>query len=953
MSDDALIQEFLDESLESLTSLDEKIDALLQSDDLTTDVNMIFRPVHSIKGAASFFKLDGLTSMAHKLETVLDQLRQMKIEVSEGVIGQLNRGFYLLRNLVERGLGGDHGKSQEDEDFLGELDDLLEGKGGDPAKALAKLIQDFKDEHFDLEVFEEKIKGVFGLEADATDSDAEVGLPAPIKELLDLLQGHIESQDPASLPIIREKCETLKEESDEETLKHLNSFEEDFIALSESPVGIDEMMGGVLVDHLQEAGKAMSQGEDKEEADAEKEEEVTETAKVEKASPPSSAAPNVKESKSIRVNVKLLEEIMNLTSELVLKRNELNVHAGNLESSLVTKTTQEFSTVMTDLQSKVMKTRLQPVSTVFNPLPGVVREISRKLGKEVNLVLEGKDTELDRSVLEGVKDPLTHILRNSLDHGFEMPEEREKAGKTREGHLLVRAFHEGGQVVIEIRDDGRGVNVEKVSEIAIEKGILTEAQLEGMNENQKAELIFAAGFSTAEQVSEVSGRGVGMDVVRSNIVALGGSVELDSKWGRGTSLKLKIPLTLAIVPALIVGDEAQRFAISQANLEEMVLLKKEDVSRIEKVRGVEVFRLRGQILPLVRLSRILGGEDVELGIEDVNLVVLKAGSKQYALMVDQLFDIEEIVVKSIDDVLPKHPFISGATILGDGAIALIIDAILIAKMVGLDQHNAEADMPQETHLSIQEDRQVLLFEGEGRSCFGIPMENVERLEHTKTSRIDVMNHNWFLRYRGGVLPLVSSWKVIGAKEPSPLPPELHVIVFRVGSEEMGIVVDNIMDVISMEGAMVGDLHTAPHILGSAILQKRIVTVLNLAVIANSHWEIEEAKDKERVLMWEDSPEMAKRAMDLRDMGYTVTEVHSKAEMEEVIRNVDIDVILTESTMASEDEASLKEVLEGRYGKGNRVSVVSLDDEDSLWKSELESDELSDVIDDILQSKLTD
>jgi two-component system, chemotaxis family, sensor kinase CheA len=947
MSDDALIQEFLDESLESLTSLDEKIDALLHSQDLTADVNLIFRPVHSIKGAASFFKLEGLTSMAHKLETVLDQLRQMTMEVSEEVISQLNRGFYLLRSLVERGLGGDHGKSAEDEEFLSELDDLLAGKGGDPAVALGKLIEELKAENLKIEEFEEKVKSLFGLDAEVED-----GLPQSVQEILDLLQHHIETQDANDLPKIKDKYTALMEDADEEALKHLKSFEEDFIALSESPVGIDEMMGEVLIDHLKLAGSHLEDVTNEEpepEADSGQKEEAS------VATPSSSAggASPAKDSKSIRVNVQLLEDIMNLTSELVLKRNELNVHAGKLGNPLVTKTTQEFSTVMTDLQGKVMKTRLQPVATVFNPLPGVVREISRKLGKEVSLVLEGKTTELDRSVLEGIKDPLTHILRNSLDHGFEMPEEREAAGKSRAGRLLVKAYHEGGQVVIEIRDDGRGVNVEKVSQLAINKGILAEAQLASMTENQQAELIFAAGFSTAEKVSEVSGRGVGMDVVRSNIVALGGTVELDSKWGKGTCLKMKIPLTLAIVPALIVGDGVQRFAISQANLEAMVLLKREDLGLIENVRGVEVFHLRGEILPLVRLSRVLEKEDKKLGGEDVNVIVLKAGLKQYALMVDQLFDIEEIVVKSIDDVLPPHPFISGATILGDGAIALIIDSILVANMVGLDLNQGEAEVSEETHLSIQENRQVLLFQGENGDSYGIPMENVERLEHIKAESIDVMNRSWFLRYRGGVLPLVSSWKVIGSAEPSPLPPEVHVIVFRVGSEELGIAVDQIQDVVSMEGAMIGDLHTAPHILGSAILRDRIVTVLNLAMIANGLWEVGEGKEKERVLMWEQTPEMAEKASDLRDMGYDVTEVHSKEEMEEVVRNVDIDVILTESSMDSEEEASLQEMLKDKYGKEKRVSVVSLDDEDSLWKSELESDELSDVIDDILQSKLKD
>lgn len=644
--------------------------------------------------------------------------------------------------------------------------------------------------------------------------------------------------------------------------------------------------------------------------------------------------------------------MMNLMSQLVLKRNELNVHSSRINEPNLSKTIQEVSSVMTELQEKVMKTRLQPVSTVFNPLPGVVRELSRNLGKEVELTLEGRDTELDRSILEGVKDPLTHILRNSLDHGFEMPEEREAAGKSPTCQLLIRAFHEGGQVVIEIRDDGRGVNIDVVSRKAIEKGVFTPAQVEAMTDTQKAEIIFHPGLSTTDKVSQVSGRGVGMDVVKSNIINMGGQVELDSHWGRGTSLMLKIPLTLAIVPALIVGGGGHLYTLSQANLEEMVLLGHDELDQIETVQGIEVYRLRGQVLPVVRLNRILGIDRVD-DANGANIVVLKAGQKRFGLLVEKLHDIEEIVVKNLDDLLASHRFFSGATILGDGSIALIMDVLRLSQLMGMSPSNTDDGSLPNRESTLAENGQVLLFSTDGQNIYGIPMESVERLEHIDRDIVDRINDKWFLRYRGAVLPLISSWKVLGKSDPNPLPEEIHVVVFRMNNQESGIVVDHILDVVPLEGALVKDLNVEPHLLGSSILQKRVVSILNLAVIVEEALQSSNPKAKERVLMWESSPEMADRAMDLRDKGFEVTEVHSREEMEEALKSIDVDVILTENSMDEDERQRVDQQLEEKYGNDDKVSVLSLDNEDDLWESDLESDELADVIEDILQSKLND
>lgn len=953
MSDDVLVMEFLEESLESLTSLDETIVKLVDSTDITKDVNEIFRPVHSIKGAASFFKLDGLMHMAHKLETVLDQLRQLHIPVSPELIDTLGRGFYLLRNLVERGQSGDHNMSPDDEVYLGELDVILNGDGESMDVQLHSLLEMYKAKGGDPQGdgFEKVLRQALGCPED----EASEGALTSIKDLVEL---EASSPDASNVKKIREAVEDIKGKLDHDAEAHkaLDSFLEDFNALVDSPVGLDEMMAEVVLGHLSDAEQALpadfcatneeDAAEVEENIEPKKEEsEAKSVAKVE-------AKKDAKSSGSIRVSVNLLEDIMNLMSELVLSRNELNVHAAAIEHPALGKTTQQVSSIMTDLQGKVMKTRLQPVSTVFNPLPGVVREISRALGKEVDLILEGKATELDRGVLEGIKDPLTHILRNSLDHGFEMPEERLEVGKPERGQLLIRAFHEGGQVVIEIKDDGRGVNRQKVAEKAIEKGLYSREEIDAMSEAQMAEIIFNPGFSTADQVSQVSGRGVGMDVVKSNIVSLGGQVELDTKFGVGTSLKLRIPLTLAIVPALIVGAEGQQYAIPQVNLEEMVLLKHSELHRIEMVRGVEVFRLRGKILPVLRLNKILRVKEPEES-EGLNLVILSSGSQSFALIVESLFDIEEIVVKSLDDLVSTNKIFSGATILGDGSIALIFDVLQISELCGLGGNQGVAETASPQLSTGYEDGQMLLFSLEEHRIFGVPMDYVERLEQIEPQRIDKMNDRWYLRYRERILPLLGSWGALGLSTPLTLPDELHVVVYRDGGLEMGFVVHEIVDVVDVESPLVQDLNDEAYFLGSTILQSKVVTVINLPYLAEQLLgkKAEHKNDaKERVLLWETSPEMSEKAMGLRNKGYEVTEVHSREEVSEVIQNVDIDILLTEDALGPQDRADLEEQISDRYGADSHVSVVSIA-EDEQWQSELNSEQLSDAINSILNDQM--
>ncbi|MFG0267287.1 MAG: chemotaxis protein CheA, partial [Rhodopirellula sp. JB055] len=387
---------------------------------------------------------------------------------------------------------------------------------------------------------------------------------------------------------------------------------------------------------------------------------------------------------SIRVDVGLLDTLMNQVGELVLARNQMLQFAERFDDNEYSTTSQRLNLITSELQEGVMKTRMQPIGNVWSKFPRLVRDLAKICEKQVRIEMQGKETELDKTIIEAIKDPLTHLVRNTVDHGIEPADVREKFGKNREGCLMLRAFHEGGQVNIEIVDDGAGLNVERIRSKAIEKSIITEQQAQAMDEQSVCNLIFAPGFSTAEKVSNVSGRGVGMDVVKTNIEKIGGTLDLESHAGLGTTIRIKIPLTLAIIPALLVKCADNRFAIPQVNLMELVRLEGENAtSKIERIQNAPVYRLRGQLLPLVDLRSILGKSTPDQSENQensaINIVVLRADDQQFGLIVDRINETEEIVVKPLSHQIKDIAVYSGATILGDGSVALILDVLGIAQ----------------------------------------------------------------------------------------------------------------------------------------------------------------------------------------------------------------------------------------------------------------------------------
>jgi two-component system chemotaxis sensor kinase CheA len=536
---------------------------------------------------------------------------------------------------------------------------------------------------------------------------------------------------------------------------------------------------------------------------------------------------------TIRVDVSLLDKLMTCVGELVLARNQVLQFANVNVDSAFHRTSQRLNLITSELQESVMKTRMQPIGNVWSKFPRLVRDLASICKKQVRIEMEGKETELDKTIIEAIKDPLTHLVRNTVDHGIESADKRLQKGKPEEGCLTLRAYHEGGQVNIEICDDGGGINPDAIKAKALEKGLMTHDQLSKMSDRDVGNLIFLPGFSTAAKVSNVSGRGVGMDVVKTNIEKIGGTVDLQSEQGVGTIIKIKIPLTLAIIPALIVGCDNYRYAIPQVNLLELLRLDgDESESKIEWIQSAPVYRLRGRLLPLVYLR-----DELQLPkrdqIDALNIVVLRADDRQFGLVVDRINDSEEIVVKPLSSQLKNIPVYSGTTIMGDGQVALILDVMGLAQ-----SSNVISDVgkgaKQEFHDSSQaskKNQHTLLVAGIGATNrVAVELAQVTRLEKIELTSIEIADGREVVQYRGEILPLIRLSDVLGIPcSQNPDDPFLNVVVYNENERTVGIVVDRIIDIVEQSIEHSQDARANGRLL-SAVIQGQVTDLIDLPAI---------------------------------------------------------------------------------------------------------------------------
>lgn len=554
------------------------------------------------------------------------------------------------------------------------------------------------------------------------------------------------------------------------------------------------------------------------------------------------------ESSQIRVNVNLLDRVMNLVGELVLTRNQAIQFSTKFKDSSFAATCQHLSLLTSQLQEEIMKTRLQSINTIWQKFPRVTRDLAIAAGKQVKVDMEGIDTELDKSIIEAIKDPLTHLVRNCIDHGIELPSERTACGKSSVGRLFLKAFHESGKVNIEIGDDGRGIDVEKLKRRSQQLGLVSAIQAASMSESEVINLIFLPGFSSSEQVTNLSGRGVGMDIVKSNIDKINGTIEIHSQKGQGTTFKIKIPLTLAIIPALIVSSGSDRYAIPQVSIQELVRLEAQAVNQIEMFYDVPVYRLRDTLIPLVYFDRVLQISNTFPNLEMFSLVIVQVDNYQFGLVVDTIEDIQDIMVKPLGKQLKAQSLFAGATILGDGTVTLIIDIVGLANRSGVTVkqkqqlliENAIKDQNQ-----VSDRQTILLFEGPGGDRMGIPLSIAFRLEEILCSAVEKVGNQYVMQSYGKVLPLIDLNKVFSHNYENDLHDRtkttvaetLQIVIVSPSSElSVALVVERILDIVE-EPLTITGVSTRPGVLFCAVFQGKVTEILDIEAvirIANPH-----------------------------------------------------------------------------------------------------------------------
>ena len=812
MNDSDIVRDFLAESYENLDRLDRDLVSLEKNPQDKSALAGVFRTIHTIKGTCGFLGFNKLEKVSHVGENLLTRLRDglllLNPEITTALLGMVDAVRQMLKEIGSTGQDGD-------EEYLGLQETLTRLQNPATGGGLVELRQPAA-----LETnppLTPQLSSSSSSPSSSTSSSAPQEAPS--------------APNPAP-PLVVESTRP-KKNSDSQRKPSRGKI------------------GGVLVERgvvqaadiaraleEQERGDRRRLGEILISLGFARPEDVLAAQQILDAKPRDSAP------ETIRVGVNLLDKLMTQVGELVLARNQLLQLANTLTDPGLRAVCQRMDLIATELQEEVMKTRMQPIGNVWGQFPRTVRDVALACGKEVNIEMEGKETELDKTIIEAIKDPLTHLVRNSVDHGIELPEDRLKAGKNRVGCLVLRAFHEGGQVNIEVSDDGAGLKVERIRQKAVERGVITAEQAMRMTEREIFHLIFLPGFSTAQKVTNVSGRGVGMDVVKTNVEKIGGTVDVHSTPGQGTRIRVKIPLTLAIIPALVVSCGGDRYAIPQVSLLELVRLEAEQArTAVEMVHGVPVYRLRGRLLPLVYLRRELQlaqtGDSGETGDGAVNIVVLQADDRHFGLIVDQINDTEEIVVKPLRKQLKTIKTFAGSSVMGDGKVALILDVLGLAQRANVISEARARDGKHSAAVEQVEQKQTfLLFAGLGDSRMAIPLDILSRLEEIPAAQVEMSGTQWVTQYRGQILSLIRLNVVMEERRHKlrglqGAPPEgsgpFQVLVLNHEGRPVGLVVDRILDIVE-DSATVKSPATRPAVLCSVVIEERVTELLDIPAI---------------------------------------------------------------------------------------------------------------------------
>ena len=955
IEDDEILQGFIEESLEHLADIETDLLAIEEAgENIDEDlVNKVFRAAHSIKGGAGFMGLTGIQDLSHSMENVLGLIRSNKLIPNPEIINIL----------------------------------LL---GSDQLKSMIEDIQNSND--VDISSHVEPLNAIFdGTYQPAETSQAvEETTPEPQEEpQTDIEEVSVEETEASTI-----EEEVLSESSDETEVVEL---------VEDEPLQEEKVEESVEEDIEVEAQAPIAETNP-----TPPPQPATARQQPSKPTPPDTVAPKAITGgeTSLRVHVSLLDQLMNLAGELVLSRNQLLQTIGAEDFRNAETVGQRIDLITSELQEAIMLTRMQPIGNVFNKFPRVVRDLSGKLNKKIDLTIVGKDVELDKTIIESINDPLTHLVRNSVDHGIEMPDERRKKGKSESGIVILKAYHEAGQVVIEISDDGKGLDGDALAESAINKGLITPEQVQLMSDKEKVNLIFLPGFSTAGQVTDVSGRGVGMDVVKTNLDKLGGHVDIISEVGNGTTISIKLPLTLAIIPCQIIMTGGERYAIPQVNLEELLRIPASQVKeRVERVGDAEVVRLRGNLLPLIRLADVIGIERTYYDPKDgtlkpdrrklisdrrsqqhpafkdqtddgtsteerseykgqrsgkdrrhaassaLNIVVVSTGAMKYGLIVDRLQDSEEIVIKPLGRHLQQCKGYAGATIMGDGRIALILDVSNLARMANLTSMDGtdratEVAIAQEESIRAKKDKQsLLIFKSSEDEQFAVPLNQVERIEKIKRSDIEELGGKRVMQYRGGSLSLLAIDDV-AMVQPLADHDNLLVIVFNIRNRAVGLLAIGPIDAIEVSVEIDDVTLRQTGIMGSAIIAKHTTMLVNVFEIVETifpEWfedqvvyEVTEEVDSNppTLLIAEDSNFFRNQVKGyMTEAGYQVIEAEDGQIAWDLLQehSDEITMIVTDIEMPNMDGFELTEKIknDSRYSDFPVIALTTLAGEEDV------------------------
>jgi len=893
----SLKQEFLVESFENLSNAAGVFTQLEKDPHNRELLNSIYRTIHTLKGSANFLGYTKLGELTHCAENVLDLIRENVIELNGELTDALLATTDLCVSILNAIEQNDNEGKIDVQDIIATLKFL---SSPDALSAMA----------------EPSVAA-----STMTEDDNDISMAA-----LDSIREQVEAGliDQAILDDLMKEMGVAPKESNETAKPNLSVVETKKV---EAPVVSEAVISTAASeqDLLKDIG--------------------LEDAKVHVAD------------STVRVNVSVLDKIMNLVGELVLNRNQLVQLTNKLRENDFLRLTQQLNIITSELQSEVMATRMQPVGNIIGKFERLVRDMAKSANKKIKLILSGQETELDRTLLDAIKDPLVHIIRNACDHGLEVPSEREKQKKDPTGTLSIRAYNESGQVTIEISDDGRGLSRAKLVKKAKEKQLFSEEELDNMSDNDVFNIIFHPGFSTAEKITNVSGRGVGMDVVKTNIELIGGSVQIENREGNGVTFKLRIPLTLAIIPALIIADNSEFFAIPQINLVELVRLESaEEKSLIEKIQDNHFLRLRGKLTPLFSLSKLLKLPEVHdrsvkmnnqfklinkkrvINSDAFNIVILNAEGKTFGLIVDEILDTEEIVVKALNSHLKQIGIFGGASIMGDGRVALILDAVgFISKFTsGMDQKVAELNK----HIEVEEFTntevlETLLFKLKDGLTYAFPLNLVSRLEEFKVKDVEYTGKRPIMRYLDQAMPLIvpdNLLKLVTSDVTYFKDREkFSCVVCNLRGVNYGIIVDEIIDIAISQSDIDSSAVDRDGVLGILFIQDRAISLLDLYFMVNSVQnnrpnEIQSKKGKMKkikILLVDDSVMYRKMESDaLLQLGHHVVTANHGEDGFQKLATEKFDLIVTDIEMPVLDGYGFAEKVRNSIYKNIPIIAIS-------------------------------